>query len=1381
MTRMAKKFSSLLVQNSVVSIEKMEEALQRQVIFGGRLGTNLLEMGVISEAELVHYLAMAHNTRPAETNHYTNLDPDAIGLLDIETVERLNLLPIRIHPGKQVDALVVDPLEPQILEGLQRMTEYEFVQFIAPEFRFLQALNQFFGRELPRRFERLINRFPQQMRLGTSSHLGHSVSKSNRTLSIQAIKLPHESQDQELHSPLGAPSSNTATATVIPRDMQLGLGWDPTEVSDFLSECYSRDTCLELLLGYSGNFAQRRVLLVVARNRLQGYIAAGLRDPDDRIRRFKLPIPEQSLLDQVCKGDNCYQGDPEGVNIDILYQSFDQIPPEQIVLIPIRVGPRAGLLLLLDDNDLYIDIESLNPLFKVVSEVSTALERIIKLMKRKELPPSELRIPPLPARYRRQQNVGKPPTSRSRRPATAPQPTRREALPLQPEATSARPRPQARPESPDRPRAEQPSRPEAPAPSAATPPPIPTEAAPVAPSPPTPATTPAAPPLPTVDDGPPDTILDAPRVVSGDLDAPDVEASAAPDLDAPDAETNAAPDLDAAPARTDEPPTPPPSDLEASAPTMLIPSIRPDDLDPAPSDHSAPPSDDGAGAPAQPEGDARPPIPAEPDLSLESAGEQGDKEPDLFKPSDAPGSILKSDFDVGWDLPDDFDLPDLPDFPTDAEPKASAPASTQADAAPQRAAERHDEASTEEAPAPSNAVEEGDEPSSQGGSTMILPALALGRPGTAKAPKAPEPAPPAEDPAPVLELGGPDAPSFHSDDPSEDTPVLELGGPDAPSFHSDAPSEDTPVLELGGPDAPSFHSDAPSEDNPAPELDAPDAPPAEDPAPVLELGGPDAPSFHPDDPSEDGALLELGGPDAPSFHSDAPSEDSALPEPADPDALSGEEPEQHTAQEPGDSDKPELLDVELVALEEDPDADDPDASGELARPPGSTEPGYQVRSSSGEEFPSLFDEVKDKPPETPRINADGTLKPPPPSQPIKAMVPQPTKDSGLHVEATDSDVPQESTGDVPEIEPEEIDLLAIEPELIVEGEPESEEGAPERVPSLPPGASPPSEDVELIDAGTLELEVLSDDEILEDESLAEDEVIFDPETAAALKRYRPVVKQLASTDPLEVSSATDLLMASGGMALPALLEQFPGPIRLDHYSYSVTKLPPVEQHGPLLSILVQLGDLAAPAISTFFEHPSVEIRFYSTFYFTRVRYEPVLGQLVKRLFDRDSQIRGVARLIIRSYRGSPSYREVLRQIHYILHSSQDTWMLEQASLAIGALAETRAVPQLIELLESPHHRVSDSVHRALCQIAFEDLGKNKRKWSRWWREHSQDDRTRWLIEALNHGKPRIRELAAEELHHMPGLLVNYSPYGPKPQRLRAQKIVAQYLQDHSHG
>ena len=168
---MSKTFSSLLVKDNIVPVHKMEEAIQRQIIFGGRLGTNLLEIGAITESELVHYLAKTKSLRPAQPNHFTNIDPDAIQLFNVETVEQLKMLPIRIHPGNQIDVLVVDPLEDTILDNLTRKTGYNLIQFITSEFRFIHVLNKFFNRELSQRYLRLGKRFTQPLALGAPSNL----------------------------------------------------------------------------------------------------------------------------------------------------------------------------------------------------------------------------------------------------------------------------------------------------------------------------------------------------------------------------------------------------------------------------------------------------------------------------------------------------------------------------------------------------------------------------------------------------------------------------------------------------------------------------------------------------------------------------------------------------------------------------------------------------------------------------------------------------------------------------------------------------------------------------------------------------------------------------------------------------------------------------------------------------------------------------------------------------------------------------------------------------------------------------------------------------------------------------------------------------------
>ena len=276
--------------------------------------------------------------------------------------------------------------------------------------------------------------------------------------------------------------------------------------------------------------------------------------------------------------------------------------------------------------------------------------------------------------------------------------------------------------------------------------------------------------------------------------------------------------------------------------------------------------------------------------------------------------------------------------------------------------------------------------------------------------------------------------------------------------------------------------------------------------------------------------------------------------------------------------------------------------------------------------------------------------------------------------------------------------------------------------------------------------------------------------------YRPVVNQLFSKDPNSVARATDLLLASQGMAIPALLERFPGPIVVDHYGYSTSKLPSAEQHGPLLNVLVQLGDLAAPAICSLFTQPSMEVRFYACLFFKRVHYEPVLPWMLDRLFERETQIRELARLIVRSYRGARGFWDIVRTLRAVL-TSGDVWQKEQAILAAATLPAVNTVPQLIEMLNSPNTRLAEVSLQALRMISFEDFANNRRKWSKWWQNQSRGNRNDWLVQALNHNKSHIRELAAEEIRITPGLNIKYNPHAPKAVRQRAQYTVAEFFRN----
>jgi hypothetical protein len=377
----------------------------------------------------------------------------------------------------------------------------------------------------------------------------------------------------------------------------------------------------------------------------------------------------------------------------------------------------------------------------------------------------------------------------------------------------------------------------------------------------------------------------------------------------------------------------------------------------------------------------------------------------------------------------------------------------------------------------------------------------------------------------------------------------------------------------------------------------------------------------------------------------------------------------------------------------------------------------------------------------------------------------------------------------------DVSLVELGSEEEEEQEQEQEEGPQEVAAPEEPEGQAPSEateatsaqealeallDVELVELEPLEIEPLEEVEPLEVERPVAVTPGLAPETAHALQTYLPVVEALCGEDRELARQARAQLLSAGGAALPALLSRFPGPTRVDRYSSSLGALPPLEQHGPLLDVVVELGDLAAPAIASLLDVPGVDVRFYASLFFLRVRYEPILQAMYERLFDKDTQVREVVRHVLRSYRHAPAFRRLCEELHRALRG-RDPWQIEQAAHALGAFHDPRAVPYLVELLETPQRRIAEVAHRELCRICLDDLGTQRRKWQRWWEDNAARPRWSWLVEAMNHGEREVRVRAALELRQVPGLLVNYNPDAPRAERSRAQVIATQFFEDSPQG
>ncbi len=112
--------------------DDVRDALKNQVIFGGRLGTNLLELGAVTEETLARSLGRQH-AMPSLFGEM-QLDANATALLKPEIADRWDAVPY-VLADRKLALLVVDPRDLGMLDEVAFATGKQIHPIVVPEAR----------------------------------------------------------------------------------------------------------------------------------------------------------------------------------------------------------------------------------------------------------------------------------------------------------------------------------------------------------------------------------------------------------------------------------------------------------------------------------------------------------------------------------------------------------------------------------------------------------------------------------------------------------------------------------------------------------------------------------------------------------------------------------------------------------------------------------------------------------------------------------------------------------------------------------------------------------------------------------------------------------------------------------------------------------------------------------------------------------------------------------------------------------------------------------------------------------------------------------------------------------------------------------------------
>jgi hypothetical protein len=138
---MEHRIGDILVEMKACTPQELQAALQTQSIFGGRLGTNLLELGIVDERQLATALSRAHGIPFLDD---AEPEQEAIAAVPAELVERFGIIPIHVD-DRHLRVAVIDPRNVASLDDLAFATGKKIEAVVAPEARLWTLMRRHYG------------------------------------------------------------------------------------------------------------------------------------------------------------------------------------------------------------------------------------------------------------------------------------------------------------------------------------------------------------------------------------------------------------------------------------------------------------------------------------------------------------------------------------------------------------------------------------------------------------------------------------------------------------------------------------------------------------------------------------------------------------------------------------------------------------------------------------------------------------------------------------------------------------------------------------------------------------------------------------------------------------------------------------------------------------------------------------------------------------------------------------------------------------------------------------------------------------------------------------------------------------------------------------
>ena len=440
MTR-TKKIGQLLLGAELITKGQLEKAISAQVVYGGKLGSNLIELGFLDVYTLGNVLSKKFRVPSIEDKKSFKLCSEGtIRLLDKEIAVKYGCVPISLD-GANLNLLMEDPSNLKSIDEIGFATGKKIIPHVAPEILINFFVEKYYNLRRDTKYvsfltrEGLFNERDQQTEEPPASiweekeqaedfcpenvyeqiidqqiykngeeiikPVNASPSSSNNKIILTEKEEPPETINKEEKS--GIPQiqlwnksrkklENIATQSQKkeeqpPKNFKLLPGLpEPCTLKDalhLLKHIHDRDELSSLLLSFAASHFKRSALFITRWETAMGWNGMGGSLDKNLVENIMLPLHMPSIFKTVYESQSFFLGNVPDIPLNNrILKIMGEEKPKSVFLMPILLKKQVVNILYGDNGDGNKSAGDISDLLIFAQKVPEVFEKLIRNKKR---------------------------------------------------------------------------------------------------------------------------------------------------------------------------------------------------------------------------------------------------------------------------------------------------------------------------------------------------------------------------------------------------------------------------------------------------------------------------------------------------------------------------------------------------------------------------------------------------------------------------------------------------------------------------------------------------------------------------------------------------------------------------------------------------------------------------------------------------------------------------------------------------------------------------------------------------------------------------------------------------------------------------------------